>query len=79
MDKPEFTIPPLWVLEYSPTQKAFHVESLDESIMNNLQNMFTDCLADYGIIGIFKTRDEASKAYFYFKTRKFNGKALGER
>lgn len=76
---PDFFVPQAWVLEYSPRQKAFHVESLEESIKTNINNMFADNLTDYGVIGMFKTEEEAHEAGFYFTLKKFNGKPLWER
>lgn len=76
---PDFFVPQAWVLEYSPRQKAFHVESLEEAIKTNINNMFADNLTDYGVIGMFKTKEEAHEAGFYFTLNKFNGKPLGER
>ena len=76
---PPYCVPDTWVLEYSPTQKAFHVESLEEAIKTNINNMFADNLTDYGVIGMFRTKEEAHEAGFYFTLKKFNGKSLWER
>ena len=51
-----------WVLEYSPSQRAFHVETVNEAIEKNISNMFKGRLTDYGIIGIFDNEENADAA-----------------
>ncbi|MCQ2601877.1 MAG: hypothetical protein MJ184_11010 [Treponema sp.] len=51
------------MLEYSPSQMAFHVETVDEAILNNLKNMFNKRQTDYGIVGVFSSKDEANEAF----------------
>ena len=48
-----------WSVEYSISQDCFHVDDLDCVIQRNLQRVFEKGGADYKIIGIFNTQDEA--------------------
>lgn len=50
-----------------------------EAIGKNIRNMFANRMTDYGVIGMFKTVEEAHEAAFYFTLKKFNGKPLLER
>lgn len=76
---PDLFVPEAWVLEYSPRQKAFHVESLEEAVKHNITNMFDESPTDYGVIGMFRTEEEAHEAGLYFNLKKFSGKSLLER
>lgn len=48
----------LSVVEYSPSQGAFHVESVKEMVQNNLRVFFGESVNDYICIGIFEDEDE---------------------
>ena len=48
------TIKDLWCLEYSLSQKCFHVYTLGEAVENNLKNMDIGITTDYMIIAVSK-------------------------
>jgi hypothetical protein len=52
----------LFVLEWSGKQRCFHVQTLDESVKQNLRCALREKSSDYIIIGLFATRDEVIKA-----------------
>lgn len=52
----------LWVAEYSASQDAFHVETLQEALNSNFRMVVNKNNNDYLIFGIFRTYDEANKA-----------------
>jgi hypothetical protein len=57
----------LKAVEWSPSQRAFHVQNLPDMIRDNLSVFRGQSMTDYLCIGIFKTYAEAeaflSKAY----------------
>ena len=57
-------IGPLWVLEWSQAQQAFHVETLLDHLQTNLLGFFHEGrTGDYVILGVFQTR-EAVDGYY---------------
>lgn len=61
-----------WVLEYSPSQKAFHVETVNEAIGRNISNMFKGRQTDYGIIGLFADEGNAEAACELMKQKLYS-------
>lgn len=57
----------IYVVEFSLSQKAFHIDTLDVSIKNNQTNMALRTQNDYQIIGAFNTYEQAS--YFISQIR----------
>jgi hypothetical protein len=49
------------VVEWSPSQKCFHLQTLVEMIRDNLSVFKKESMTDYLCIGIFETHDQASK------------------
>ncbi len=48
-----------WSVEYSISQDCFHVDDLDNVMQKNLRRVFEGVDADYKIIAIFDTQDDA--------------------
>lgn len=51
----------LWVCEYSPVQRAFHVTTLSVALGWNRFQMERGNFSGYVILDIFKTQEEARK------------------
>ncbi len=49
-----------FVVEWSPSQRAFHLQTVSEMLQDNLRVFKGESMADYLCIGIFKTHTEAS-------------------
>ncbi len=49
------------VVEFSLAQKAFHVQTMKEMIVNNLMNVLQRKQTDYVPIAYFESRDQADK------------------
>ncbi len=58
----------LWVCEYSPDQKAFHVSTLDKALESNAWMMTTGCFSGFIPLGVFKTALEAHWCAEYWET-----------
>lgn len=52
-------------LEYSFSQKCFHIDTLKDSVITNLSLLKNGGRTDYVIVGIFKSYEEAHKAADY--------------
>ena len=53
---------------YSVSQKAFHIEELQETLHLNLKNAVNKIyINDYNLIGIFDSYDEASEFIVYVR------------
>jgi hypothetical protein len=50
----------LWVVEYSGTQKAFHIETLAEALRSNREQFAEGGMVDYVPLAIVSSHDEAS-------------------
>lgn len=50
----------LWVVEYSGTQKAFHIETLAEALRSNSRQFAEGGMVDYVPLAIVSSHDEAS-------------------
>ncbi len=48
------------VVEWSPSQKCFHLQSYEEMIRDNLSVFKRGSMTDYLCIGIFETYEQAS-------------------
>lgn len=48
-----------YIIEYSPSQNAFHIETLEESIQLNLRNFLNGHCRNRLVLGFFKTHNEA--------------------
>ena len=49
------------VVDWSPSQKCFHLEMLSEMLRDNLSVFRGESMTDYLCVGIFETYEEASK------------------
>lgn len=57
--KEYWPLPPnIYVLEYSPSQGCFHIETLNEMLNGNLSNLFRNNNADYIAISISTDREK---------------------
>lgn len=54
-----------YALEYSFSQKCFHIESLKDAICQNLSLLKHGGGTDYVMVGIFKSYEDAEKAASY--------------
>jgi hypothetical protein len=52
-------IPNFYVVEYSKTQDAFHVQDSNSMLDANLGNLMTPHISDYLVVGIFEDQNEA--------------------
>lgn len=59
----------LWVAEYSISQCAFHIQEASTMIKGNIKCIRHNKSHDYLIIGVFESREEASKCCNYFSKR----------
>ncbi len=60
----------LWVVEYSPTQKALHVHQIDDAIQANSRMILENRRAnDYLMIGVAQSREQADAICEVFKTK----------
>lgn len=50
-----------WVVEYSGTQKAFHIETLTEALRSNRRQFADGGMVDYVPLAIVSSHDEASE------------------
>jgi len=60
-------LPSMWVLEWSQSQQAFHVETLGEALMTN--GLSFKCFGktgDYVILGLYPDRAAVDVAYDFF-------------
>lgn len=48
-----------WVLEYSKSQNAYHIQTHDEHLMSEMTCIERGHKSDWKIIGTFNTRKEA--------------------
>jgi hypothetical protein len=51
----------LYVLEYSPSQKCFHIDSLETAIETNLRQLKDGHPSDWALVGVTESREEAHK------------------
>jgi hypothetical protein len=56
------TLNKLWSLEWSFSQKFFHIEPLVAAVESNLRCLAAGGATDYVIIGIFESEEKASEA-----------------
>jgi hypothetical protein len=50
----------LWVVEYSGTQKAFHIETLAEALRSNREQFAAGGMVDYVPLAVVSSHGEAS-------------------
>lgn len=65
----------IWFAEYSVSQNAFHVESLERCIEHGRNIAFSGEIVDFNVIGAFSSRAQANKFIDMLieKYDKFNG------
>lgn len=51
----------LWVVEYSGTQKAFHIETLAEALRSNREQFAAGGMVDYVPLAIVSSHEQASE------------------
>ena len=51
----------LIVLEYSPSQNAFHMHSMSEMLEKNLRAFLSDQATDYIVVGIFDNEKQCER------------------
>lgn len=49
----------LWVVEFSISQKAFHLSTMTEMVKNNILNVMERTQSDYVAIGVFNNTEDA--------------------
>lgn len=52
----------LWVAEFSASQGCFHVDTLDHTLLRNVDAVRRRATNDYQIFGIFETAEQANAA-----------------
>ena len=52
-----------YVLEYSQSQDAYHIQSMEDALEKNRQMALSGKPNDYAIIGVFATREAAQSKY----------------
>jgi hypothetical protein len=52
----------LWVVEWSPVQRCFHVEQLGKVIKTNIETVVAGMIPGYIIVGLYETHDLAAAA-----------------
>lgn len=57
-----------WVVEYSFSQNAFHVDLLTNAIKNNLSCFISKKENDYQILAICNSYEKATEKYKIYKT-----------
>ena len=57
------SIPSSFVVEWSFSQRCFHVERIGEALQHNLDAFRRHCGADYVPLGVYPTREAANAAY----------------
>lgn len=50
-----------WVVEFSVSQKAFHLSSMTEMLQNNIRNVMDRRQTDYVVVGVFGDTNEADE------------------
>ena len=63
----------LWVLEWSPRQTAFHVQTLAESLKSTQRAFVKNMALDWMVLGIYRTSVDAHKAADTFLSADFEG------
>jgi hypothetical protein len=48
------------VVEWSPSQRSFHLQTYEEMIMDNERVFMGESMTDYLCIGVFETYEQAS-------------------
>jgi hypothetical protein len=59
----------IWITEYSPTQKCFHITTLDDAIRHNQGGILAGSPPFYLPIGYFATQESASDYVRRFKEK----------
>lgn len=72
------TIVDLIVLEYSPSQQAFHRLTVFEMLTINLQACFNGLPTDYKPVGFFTNADDCDRVYKTLADKFRDGPDLGE-
>ena len=68
MDEEEaLTIKKIWSVEWSPSQRCLHVQSVEKMLEKNLGILLEDGMSDYITIGIFE--DETKMEAFLQEVR----------
>lgn len=49
----------IFVVEYSVSQKCFHIDNITKSLKNNLRMFVNEILNDYMILGLFDSIEKA--------------------
>jgi len=58
-----------FVLAYSPTQNAYHIETLREHLENNIIAFARNRLQDFNILSVYETYDKAVRDLNLIKSR----------
>jgi hypothetical protein len=48
-----------WVVEWSHSQQAMHIQTLEDSIVANVEMLTEGIVSDYTIISVWDTEDKA--------------------
>lgn len=49
------TVGKLWAIEYSVSQRCFHIEQLEDYVVNNIYDITQNLSSDYRLIGLCLT------------------------
>jgi hypothetical protein len=61
--------PPMFVIEWSHSQKMFHIHTLEESIAQNTESMIDGTPTDYILVGTADTHEQAQLKCSRLKTQ----------
>jgi len=50
----------LYVVEWSPSQRCFHLQTVIEMVRDNLNVLMGKSITDYLCVGVFESYDQAS-------------------
>lgn len=61
MELDEVNLNELYLVEYSPSQKAYNIDKFENILMQNIKNIMNNNIVDYFVIGYGKTLKEAQE------------------
>lgn len=65
-----------FLIEYSPSQDAFHIESLTERLFKNIDMINRGVSSDYTAVGTASTREQANHIVNYLRKHHFKNGVL---
>ena len=61
MELDEVNLNELYLVEYSPSQKAYNIDTFENILMQNIKNIMNNNIVDYFVIGYGKTLKDAQE------------------